>query len=104
MAAVTYTDDYRPSIVNRGDHTEVIEIDFDPTVIQLPQLLDLFWNNHEYGLATKIKTQYSSLILYHTPEQRRIAEASLRQEQEKRPDELITTRIIKTSTFYPAEE
>lgn len=41
----------------RGDHTEVISIDFDPTKITFAQLLNLFWNNHEYGLTNPIKTQ-----------------------------------------------
>lgn len=87
-----------------GDHTEVIEIDFDPTVVTLNQLLDLFWNNHEYGLGTKIKKQYCSLILYHTEEQRIIAEKSLAEEQQERSSEQITTQIVKATTFYPAEE
>lgn len=87
-----------------GDHTEVIEIDFDPTIVTLNQILDLFWNNHEYGLGTKIKKQYCSLILYHTEEQRLIAEKSLLEEQEKRSNEEITTKIVKATTFYPAEE
>lgn len=40
-----------------GDHTEVIAIDFDPTVVSYNELLALFWNNHEYGLTTRIKRQ-----------------------------------------------
>lgn len=92
------------NFLSRGDHTEVIEIDFDPTIVSLNQILDLFWNNHEYGLGTKIKKQYCSLILYHTEEQREIAERSLAEEREKRSSEEITTQILKATTFYPAEE
>ncbi|KAJ8955980.1 hypothetical protein NQ318_006251 [Aromia moschata] len=44
---------------NREDHTEVIEIDYDPKVISYEDLLDFFWNNHEYGLTTIIKRQKS---------------------------------------------
>lgn len=62
--------------LNRGDHTEVLEIDYDPTVISFKELLDLFWNNHEYGLTTPIKRQYASLILYHDEEQKQVAHAS----------------------------
>lgn len=43
--------------VYSGDHTEAIAIDFDPTVVSYHQLLALFWNNHEYGLTTRIKRQ-----------------------------------------------
>lgn len=56
------------------DHTEVIEIHFDPKSIKYENLLKLFWNNHEYGLTTKIKKQYASIILYHSEEQKKIAE------------------------------
>ncbi len=45
--------------ISSGDHTEVISIDFDPTRISYGQLLDLFWNNHEYGLTKKMKRQVS---------------------------------------------
>lgn len=44
---------------HRGDHTEVIDIEYNPEVISYSQLLNLFWNNHEYGLATLIKRQVS---------------------------------------------
>ncbi|KAJ8968520.1 hypothetical protein NQ314_002271 [Rhamnusium bicolor] len=35
--------------MDRGDHTEVIEIDYDSKVISYEDLLELFWNNHEYA-------------------------------------------------------
>lgn len=58
----------------RGDHTEAIEIHYDPENIKYEDLLHLFWNNHEYGLTTKIKIQYASRIFYHSEEQKKIAE------------------------------
>lgn len=88
----------------RGDHTEVLEIDYDPTVVSFKDLLELFWNNHEYGLTTPIKRQYASLILYHDDEQKRIAEASRLEEQERRAPEVITTDIAPKENFYAAEE
>ncbi|XP_075160843.1 methionine sulfoxide reductase A isoform X2 [Haematobia irritans] len=87
-----------------GDHTEVLEIDFDPEVISFQELLKLFWNNHEYGLTTPIKRQYMSLILYHDDDQKKIAEESKKEEQIKRAPETITTEIRAKSTFYPAED
>ncbi|XP_037904575.1 peptide methionine sulfoxide reductase isoform X2 [Hermetia illucens] len=88
----------------KGDHTEVVELHYDPKVVKFEDLLELFWNNHEYGLTTKIKKQYASLILYHTDKQREIAEKSLKQEQERRNPEVITTLIVPASEFYPAED
>lgn len=87
-----------------ADHTEVIDIDFDPTKTDFKQLLELFWNNHEYGLATRIKRQYASIIFYHNEEQKTIAELSRQEEQIKRSSETIITEIMAAKTFYPAEE
>lgn len=107
----------------RGDHTEVIELDYDPKTVSYEELLQLFWNNHEYGLTTIIKRQviysvivgntfqkltafifqYMSLILYHDDDQKRIAEISLKKEKHKHSDELVT-EIAPAGAFYPAEE
>ena len=40
------------------------------------ELLKMFWNNHEYGLTTRIKVQYASIIFYHNEEQKKIAEGN----------------------------
>lgn len=82
----------------------MISIDFDPKRITYNQLLDIFWNNHEYGLTTRIKKQYMSLILYHSTEQQIIAEKSRIDIQTERTPEVIITEIIPAGPFYPAEE
>ncbi|XP_031348800.1 peptide methionine sulfoxide reductase isoform X2 [Photinus pyralis] len=92
-----------PTYRNIMDHTEVIEIHYDPTAITYQQLLELFWNNHEYGLTTKIKRQYASLILYHNNGQRSTAEDSLEQERLKHKEEMCT-EIKPAAIFYPAED
>lgn len=82
----------------------MITIDFDPNEITFLQLLDLFWNNHEYGLTTRVKRQYASIIYYQSDEQKRIASESLATERIKRPTEQIITEIIKADIIYTAEE
>lgn len=91
-------------LFHRGDHVEVVSIDFDPTKVTYIELLDLFWNNHEYGLTTRVKRQYMSLILYHSDEQHRIALDSIKEERVKRAPEVINTEIAMAGPFYPAEE
>lgn len=66
-----------PTYKNIGDHTEAIEIHYDPKNVKFEDLLHLFWNNHEYGLTTKIKKQYASIIFYHNEEQKKISEGEL---------------------------
>lgn len=92
------------SLPSSGDHTEVISIDFDPTVITYQQLLELFWNNHEYGLTTRIKRQYMSLILTHSPAQALVAEKSRAAETRSRLPEVVITEIHEAGTFFAAEE
>ncbi|KAK9881616.1 hypothetical protein WA026_016488 [Henosepilachna vigintioctopunctata] len=92
-----------PEYRKLGDHTEVIEIDYDPKTISFDDLLLLFWNNHEYGLTTCVKKQYMSLILYHDEDQKRMAEISLKKEAHKR-NENLTTTILPAGKFYPAED
>lgn len=81
-----------------------MEITYDPKKISYEELLHLFWNNHEYGLTTRVKRQYMSLIFYHNEEQKRIALESLEEEKIKRSPEIIITEIKKAGPFYPAEE
>ncbi|XP_055377996.1 peptide methionine sulfoxide reductase-like isoform X2 [Condylostylus longicornis] len=92
-----------PTYRNIGDHTEVLVIDYDPTKVNYNKLLHLFWNNHEYGLCTKIKKQYASIIFYHDDAQKKIAEESRIKEQKLRVKEVIRTEIVPAGTFYPAE-
>lgn len=82
----------------------MISIDFDPLKITYLELLNLFWNNHEYGLTTRVKRQYASVIYYHNDEQKRIAEASLENERVERVGEEIITEIEKCGIVYAAEE
>lgn len=87
-----------------GDHVEVITIDFDPNEISFLQLLDLFWNNHEYGLGTRVKRQYQSIIFYQNDKQKCIACESLQYEKINRSTTPITTQIIPADIIYVAEE
>lgn len=82
----------------------MITIDFEPSKISFKQLLDLFWNNHEYGLTTRVKRQYASVIFYHTEEQKEIASESMDCERIKRIDETIITEIVSADKIYAAEE
>lgn len=87
-----------------GDHVEVISVDFDPNEISFLEILNLFWNNHEYGLGTKVKRQYQSYIFCHDDKQKRIATESLEYEIVNRPTTPITTQIVPVGTIYTAEE
>ncbi|KJH52052.1 putative peptide-methionine (S)-S-oxide reductase [Dictyocaulus viviparus] len=63
-----------PSYVNIGDHTEVIEVQFDSSVVSYEDILEFFWSHH--NPAQQRKKQYQSAILYETDEEKEIAEKS----------------------------
>ena len=91
-----------PTYYNLGDHSESIQIDYDPSVITYDALLDLFWEAHSPTFPSYLR-QYASLILYHDEEQRRLAEESKRREEE-RVGMTLHTEILPLERFYPAED
>jgi len=52
-------------------HTEVVEVSYDPEQITYEELLDVFWSAHDP--TAKHKTQYRSVIFYHSPQQQHAA-------------------------------
>ena len=93
-------------------HTEVVKVDFDPSVISLEDILKIFWEAHDptQGMrqGNDIGTQYRSMILTNSPEQTQIAEASKTKYQEALRaaghTDPITTEIAPLADFYFAEE
>ncbi|XP_014479393.1 PREDICTED: peptide methionine sulfoxide reductase isoform X2 [Dinoponera quadriceps] len=91
-----------PVYKDMGDHTEVIDIEYNPELVSYSQLLGLFWDNHEYGITSKTKRQYMSLVLYHNEEQKSLVEKS-RDLKQQEVGKVIVTEIHKFVKFYPAE-
>ena len=87
-------------------HAEIIQITFDPEVIEYKTLLDWLWRSHDPTTLNRQGadrgTQYRSAIFYHNEDQRTIAEAS-KVEAQKHFKDPIVTEITEASEFYPAE-
>jgi peptide-methionine (S)-S-oxide reductase len=91
-----------PNYGNIGDHSETIEIKYDPTRITYEKLLEIFWDSH--NPATRpYSRQYMSIIFYHTDEQRQLAEAS-KERQEAEHGRPLFTEIVPARAFTPAED
>jgi len=85
-----------------GDHTETIEIDYDPEVISYRELVEIFFDSHNpYNQA--YSRQYASLILYNNSEQQQIAEA-VKEDLEAESGREIKTEIKELDRFYLAED
>ena len=90
-----------PTYYKLGDHTETVEVDYDPTVISYEELLDIFWDSHNPARPA-LSVQYKSAIFYHDEDQKRLAlESKARLEAEL--NETIFTEILPYSRFYLAE-
>jgi peptide-methionine (S)-S-oxide reductase len=91
-----------PTYYDLGDHSETIQIDFDPEKITYPQLLQIFWDNHNCKLKS-VSRQYMSIVFYHNVKQRDAATQSM-QEQEKKLETKLVTEILPLTQFYRAED
>jgi peptide methionine sulfoxide reductase msrA/msrB len=89
-------------------HAEVVEVEFDPTVISFASLLDIFWQNHDAFVAHRTGPeqgeQYRSAIFFNSPEQEATARASAARWQSLNGDRPVATEIALAATFHPAEE
>ena len=90
-----------PTYHNLGDHTETIQIDFDPSKVAYAELLDIFWSCHN-PCARAYSRQYISAIFTNGEEQRKLAEESKRKQEAARGK--IATEILPAGKFYVAED
>jgi peptide-methionine (S)-S-oxide reductase len=90
-----------PTYYHLGDHTETIQIDYDPTVISYKELLDVFWRSHDPTLQSWSR-QYMNIIFYHNEGQKRLA-METRDREAAREGAAVQTKILPATRFYPAE-
>ncbi len=100
---------YRQICNGDTGHAEVVQITFDPTIITFRDLLDAFFVTHDPTTLNRqgadAGTQYRSVIMYHTPEQKAAAEARIAELTAERIwDRPIVTQVVPLEKFYPAEE
>ena len=64
-----------PTYHKIGDHTETVQLDYDPNLISYDELLDIFWNSHDPTRSSR-PGQYMKAVFYHNEQQRLQAMAS----------------------------
>lgn len=101
--------DYESVSTGETGHAEVIKIEFDPSVITYHDLLDVFFHTHnpttmnQQGADTG--TQYRSIILYTSEEQRQAAENFISAlENSGEFKDFIVTEVEPLHEFYEAED
>ena len=90
-------------------HAEVVQITFDPQKITYQELLELFFHIHDPTTKDRqgndVGSQYRSIILYHSEDQRKTAEIVIEQiTQEAVYEAPIVTELVPFESFYPAED
>jgi peptide-methionine (S)-S-oxide reductase len=90
-----------PTYHQLGDHTETLEVDYDPARISYEKLLEIFWEEH-HPTSTAWSTQYKAAVFYHGDEQKRLALAT-RDSLAARLGKTIRTEVVPFGRFYPAE-
>lgn len=90
------------------NYAEVIQVTFNPEIISLVEVLEVFWKTHDPTTLNRqgndVGTQYRSVIFYHNEKQKEVAE-ELKNKLEKAKiyNDPIVTEITKFTKFYPAE-
>ena len=107
--AVGHVKDPTYKQICNGDtgHAEVIRIDYDPALITFRDVIDLFWDAHDPTTLNRqgndVGTQYRSIILYTSEEQKKISEES-KVNAAKIIGKPLVTEIVPLEVFYPAED
>jgi peptide-methionine (S)-S-oxide reductase len=87
-------------------HAEVIQIEFDSSVVSYDKILSTFWEAHDPTTLNRQGadhgTQYRSIILYNSEAQKLAAEKS-KAEAQKQFSKPIVTEIVPLKAFYKAE-
>ena len=91
-----------PTYRDMGDHTETVQVDYDPGRITYEQLLEIFWESHQPD-SRNFSRQYMNAIFYHNDEQRRLAMAS-KNNVEQRTRSTVRTQVLPIHSFTMAED
>jgi peptide-methionine (S)-S-oxide reductase len=100
---------YQDVLTGLTGHAECIQVTYDENKVGYEELLEIFWKTHDPTTLNRqgydIGTQYRSVVFYHTPEQKNLAEQWKKKLDESEVfDKPIVTEISAASQFYPAED
>lgn len=103
------TSNYKRVCDGDTGHAEVIRVTYDPTVISLDTLLDVFFDAHDPTTLNRqgadMGTQYRSAIFYADESQKQAAEQKIQALTEKKHfTSPIVTKLEPLVEFFPAED
>ncbi|MHB1147185.1 MAG: peptide-methionine (S)-S-oxide reductase MsrA [Lutibacter sp.] len=99
---------YNEVTLGETGHAEVIQIQFNPSVITFQEILEVFFATHDPTTLNRqgydVGSQYRSAIFYHSPAQKEVAEAFIKTLAEAKVfEKKIVTEVTPFEAFYDAE-
>ena len=109
MGGKTKNPTYEAVTTGMTGHTEVVQVEYDPSKVSYAQLLEVFWRNidptQKNAQFCDQGSQYRTAIFYHDEAQKKLAEASKAALVKNRPFKgEIVTEVTAAPEFYRAEE
>lgn len=99
---------YRQVCTGATGHAEVARIEYDPMTVSYRDLLKVFFAMHDPTTLNRqgadVGTEYRSLILYASEDQKREAEELIRSLNDSSAGRPIVTEVKPLDKFYEAED
>ena len=100
---------YREIITGRTGHAEAIEITYEPSIVDVSTLLDIFFSTHDPTTLNRqgndVGTQYRSAIFFTEEAQKKSAVEIIKVLIDNKVFENpIVTELLPAPTFYHAEK
>ena len=98
---------YREVCSGLTGHAEVIQVSFEPSMISLKQLLNVFMTSHDPTTLNRqgadVGTQYRSVIYFCNEEQKKVIEEVIKEAQSFYDDPIVT-EVSPLGEYYGAED
>jgi peptide-methionine (S)-S-oxide reductase len=109
MGGHTANPSYRDICTGNTGHAEVVQVEFDASVISYRQLLEILFFLHDPTTLNRqgndVGTQYRSAVFVHNEQQQAAVQQFITEltQQQVYPAAIVTS-IEPIATFYPAEQ
>lgn len=109
MGGPTENPTYQDICTGTSGHAEVVQIRFDPQIINFQEILEIFFFLHNPTQLNRqgndIGTQYRSEIFYHNQQQQETADQIITMMTNQQIyDESIVTKVTAVEEFYKGED
>ncbi len=98
---------YREVCYGKTGHAEVLQVDYDPELIDQETILEVFFTFHDPTTLNRqgndVGTQYRSIIFYNTQEEKETFQRYIDGPVSEIWSDPIVTELKELEIFYPAE-